>query len=195
MDIATFAGLDENHPVYRDVTSANHDRLIAFLKSMVEAALVLERPEVTHHLIRAFNSHAIAGLHSAAGQYRSVSVLVGNHVPPEPERVGPLMDDFVVDLERRWNASGAVSLAAWALWRVNFIHPFINGNGRTARALCYYIMCVKLGMWLPGAVTLPNLLRARGEAYYGALRLADEGDLQPLTNLLLQVLDEQLQQP
>jgi hypothetical protein len=29
-------------------------------------------------------------------------------------------------------------LAAYGLWRLNWIHPFVEGNGRTARAVCYF---------------------------------------------------------
>ncbi|MBM3491605.1 MAG: Fic family protein, partial [Alphaproteobacteria bacterium] len=27
----------------------------------------------------------------------------------------------------------------------NWIHPFDDGNGRTARALCHFVMCVRMG--------------------------------------------------
>lgn len=195
MDIATLSGLDERHPVYQAVASANHDRLMDFLRSMVSAAGAFGQPMTTHHLIRSLNAHAIAGLHSAAGQYRSTSVAVGPYVPPEPERVRPLMDNFLTELAGYWETTNASPLGAWALWRINSIHPFVNGNGRTARALCYYIICVKFGTWLPGTTLLPNLLKQYSLESVGALQQADAGNLQPLTDLVSRLLMAQMNAP
>ena len=195
MDLFTSIGLNENDPVYAEVSIANHDRMLGFMESMVGAALKLGHGMVSHHLIRGLNSHAIAGLHSAAGQYRSTSVAVGVYVPPEPERIRALMDEFLVEVDDRWGESGAVALGAWALWRINHIHPFVNGNGRTARALCYYIICVKFGLWLPGSVILPHRLTQHRPDYHEALRVADTGNLEPLNSLVEQLLEAQVSEP
>jgi Fic family protein len=42
------------------------------------------------------------------------------------------MCDYVND---RWAEASAVHLCAYVLWRLNWIHPFGDGNGRTARAI------------------------------------------------------------
>jgi fido (protein-threonine AMPylation protein) len=36
------------------------------------------------------------------------------------------------------------------MWRINWIHPFDDGNGRTARMASYAVLCVLLGYELPG---------------------------------------------
>jgi Fic family protein len=77
-------------------------------------------------------------------------VTVGPYQPPEHYRVGALMEDFVNTVNREWEKSDPVVLAAYVLWGLNAIHPFINGNGRTARAACYFVLCLKAGQWLPG---------------------------------------------
>ena len=195
MDIASLSGFNESHPVYQEVASANHDRLMAFLRSMVDAAEGLGQAMNTHHLIKSLNAHAIAGLHSEAGQYRSTSVRVGGYVPPEPERVRPLMDDFLEMLATRWDTTNGIPLGAWALWRINWIHPFVNGNGRTARALCYYIICAKFGTWLPGTTLLPNLLKQYSLESVDALQQADAGNLHPLTDLVSRLLMMQMNAP
>ena len=59
------------------------------------------------------------------------------------------MDDFVNLINLYWESGDTVRLSAEVLWRLNFIHPFINGNGRTARAACYFVLCVKCG-WMSG---------------------------------------------
>lgn len=61
-------------------------------------------------------------------------------------------------------------LPAYALWRMNWIHPFIEGNGRTARAACYYLICLRNGGLLPGKKILPERIRDDRPRYYAALR-------------------------
>ena len=63
-----------------------------------------------------------------------------------------------------------MTLGAYALWRLNWIHPFINGNGRTARALCHYIICLKLEGFPPkGQKPGPILIRENRAEYIAAL--------------------------
>ena len=105
------------------------------------------------------------------------------------------MKKLVFYINEQWPIQDAVPLAAYALWRINQIHPFINGNGRTARAVCYFILCVKLGGPLPGSPIVPEILRAKDihPQYICALQEADGGDLGPLTKLVEQVLTLQIQ--
>ena len=80
---------------------------------------------------------------------------------------------IVNEINQHLEIADALTLAAYCLWRLNHIHPFINGNGRTARALCYYVVCVKFGGPLPGAPILPELIRQNRDAYVRLLRSID----------------------
>ena len=192
---------NEDHPAYRALEVANGGRHYDFLQSVVETAVAVGKPFLSQTVIKAINYHAIACLHPYAGEYRPCAVTVGDHDPPDHYRVNALMDDFVNEVNRYWDELDEVSLAAYVLWRLNWIHPFINGNGRTARAACYFVLCVKLGGWLPGTIILPELLRRpeNRDRYVQALRHADttewDGDmhdfLSPMTRLLLELLHEQ----
>lgn len=108
------------------------------------------------------------------------------------------MDDFINTVNRTWESADALALSAFVLWRLNHIHPFINGNGRTARAASYFVLCVKLGFWLPGATILPELLRRERPRYVEALRAADASikagslDLSQLHALMAELLEEQI---
>jgi len=70
-----------------------------------------------------------------AGQYRTIEVHVGNHVPPAPENIRPLM----AELLDWWNGPAAelspVLSSAILHYRFEDIHPFADGNGRAGRAL------------------------------------------------------------
>ena len=148
-------------------------------------------------IIRAINFHAIAGLHHSTGEYRPHGVRVGTHEPPFHYRVQALMDDFVNVVNWRWQQHDSTNLAAYALWRLNHIHPFVNGNGRTARAVCYFILCVKAGGLLPGKTILPELLREKDarNSYIDALRCTDDDQgkgLAALGDLIRELLNKQI---
>jgi len=193
MIIFELAENDESHVVYHQLTIENGERLYDFLKSIIDAAIALERPYLSSQVIKALNYHAIACLHSHAGEYRPCSVRVGSHQPPEEFRVQALMDDFVNQINRNWDLLDPLQLAVWALWRLNWIHPFINGNGRISRAVAYFILCVKVGARLPGKIILPELIVRERERYVQGLRKVDDNqDFSDLHSLLGELLKEQL---
>ena len=127
---------DENHPAYQDLSIDNLERQYDFLRSIINAAVAVDRPMISTAIIKALNAHAISCLHVNSGEYRPCPVTVGGYTPPEHYRVPELMNAFVNEVNHDWQSSDALALATHVLWRRNHIHPFINGNGRTARALC-----------------------------------------------------------
>jgi len=198
VDLFELGGCREDNRTYQKVKAENDVRHYDFLHSMIVAALQIGRPLLSQAIIKAINFHAIAGLHYQAGEYRSHPIEVRNvgiedySDAPNVHRVQLLMDDMVNVINYDWQNSNVIHLAAYALWRINHIHPFCNGNGRTARAVCYFIICVKSNGLLPGTTILPELLRSNRDEYIIALQSGDKGDLQPLKNLLTELLGEQL---
>lgn len=64
-----------------------------------------------------------------SGAFRKTQVYIGNHIPPSPEQLNVLMDQFEVWL----NSDSArsmhpVRLAALAHYKLVNIHPFIDGR-------------------------------------------------------------------
>lgn len=189
----------EAHPVYRALEVENGNRQYDFLRSIVAASLEMGRPFLSQHVIKALNFQAITCLHISAGEYRPCDVRVGEHLPPPHYRVSALMDDLVNFVNRNWVETDAVVLATYVLWRLNNIHPFINGNGRTARAACYFVLCLKIGGWPNGTVLLPELIRRNREDYCIALQAAHDAfartgqpDLGHLHAIVTRLLAEQL---
>jgi len=170
-------GGNEAHAAYQALEVANGNRQYDFLRSIVGASIAMQRPFLSQHVIKALNFQAITCLHTNAGEYRPCPVTVGTYNPPEPYRIQALMDDFVNTVNLNWMQADPVVLAAYVLWRLNSIHPFINGNGRTARASAYFVLCAKLGGWLPGAPILPELIRQNRQAYVAALQAVDQAIL------------------
>lgn len=190
----------EQHPSYQALEIANGNRQYDFLRSMVLASLELQRVFLSQTLIKALNFPAIACLHTNAGEYRPCPVVVGDYTPPAHYRMDALMEDFVNRVNSGWAMMDPVVLATYVLWRMNNIHPFINGNGRTARAACYFVLCLRSGGWLAGDPILPELIKRDRLDYVAALKQVDAafgaGDqnfLAPLHGMLTRLLSEQLQ--
>jgi len=125
-----------------------------------------------------------------AGEFRSSQVFVGNHIPPDPLEVEELMLEF----ERWLNSDSSQQLhpverAALAHYRFVFIHPFLDGNGRTGRLLMNLIL-MKEG--IP-----PVSIQVRDRwTYYQTLTQANEGDVRPFVRFVAtctrQTLDDYL---
>jgi Fic family protein len=184
----------------RRLAAENLGRQYSFLRSVTLASLDEDAPVLSLDIIRALHFHALACLHPGAGQYRTetVDVDAGFFAPPAHPQIAALMEMFAIQVNRLWDRLDAVALAAFVLWRLNNIHPFTEGNGRAARAACWFVLCVKSGGWLPGAPMLPELIRANREDYLRCLREVDESawagalDIGPLQQFLAGLLDRQL---
>jgi Fic family protein len=147
------------------------------------------RPSVILQLHRA----ALEGLDIYAGNYRpaDVRIIGSRHQPPPAEQVPAAIEEFCDYINDHWNEP-AVHLAAYALWKVNWIHPFTDGNGRTARAVSYLLLCIKTGYRLPGKKTIPDLISNDKKPYYKALEAADHGNLKQMETYVADLLYEQL---
>ncbi len=79
-----------------------------------------------------------------AGLYRRVPVRISGSavVLPNPKKVQDLMDEFFKWLKKETKLH-AIKLAAEAHYRLVTIHPFVDGNGRTARLLMNMILMMK----------------------------------------------------
>jgi len=49
-------------------------------------------------------------------------------------------------INENWAKLSPLHLAAYTLWRMNWIHPFVDGNGRTSRAVSYLRALRSLGL-------------------------------------------------
>jgi Fic family protein len=83
------------------------------------------------------------------------------------------MDQFISFINENWYHATSTQLAAYGLLRLNWIHPFIEGNGRTASATCYYLLCAKERRLLPVRKIVPERIRESRSQYYSALQAAD----------------------
>jgi Fic family protein len=168
---------------------------------MVETYLQPDRPfklRPSHllHLHRA----ALDGITAYAGNWRPAGIEIGDskHKPPAafevPERVEELCDY----VNEKWTDKSPLHLASYVMWRLNWIHPFTDGNGRTSRAVSYLVLCIRLRALLPGRLTIPEQIEQDRTPYYRALEEADDAwakgriDLTAMKQLLGAMLAKQL---
>lgn len=135
-----------------------------------------KRPRIRVSDLLYLNRFALEDINRFAGTFRTqpISISGSDHVPPAPVEVPALCEDLCDYLNENWNRKSAIHLSAYALWRINWIHPFVDGNGRTARILSYVVLCAKYGFRLPGTKTIPEQIVADKKPYYEALEKADK---------------------
>ncbi len=108
-----------------------------------------------------------------AGTFRNTQVFVGDFRPPAASELEELMDEFI-----EWvNAEDSLQLhpvehAALAHYKLVIIHPFYDGNGRTARLLMNLIL---MQSGFP-----PIIIKAEEKhQYYKHIDTANKGDVRP----------------
>lgn len=106
-----------------------------------------------------------------AGAYRDVRVFISgsSHTFPGPESVTGLMREFCESIPNLRVTHHSVVFAALLHLRFIQIHPFVDGNGRTARLL------MNLGLLQDGypIAIIPPVLRSE---YIAALEAANQGN-------------------
>ncbi len=141
------------------VQERNLIRQYDLMMNYIEIGLKQDHTTFDKYMLWALNHAAVAGLSQFGGRFREEPIYVGDHIPPHFEKVPDLMDRFISFVHENWYIYTPTELAAYALWRLNWIHPFIEGNGRTARAASYYLLCVRHGAVLGVRKIVPSALR------------------------------------
>lgn len=144
---------------------------------------------------------ALDGLDRYAGNWRpgQVRIVKSAHEPPHESRVAALVEEMCDFTNENPRSFSALELSAYVLWRLCWIHPFTDGNGRTARAVSYLVLCATLKTLLAGAKTIPDQIAENKLPYYQALEAIDatvteEGhfEVTALADLLASLLATQL---
>lgn len=185
--------------LFLKVQEQNLLRQYDLLLNCIEIGLAKGIEAFDKYTLWSLNAAAVANIAQFGGRYRESPIYVGNHRPPHFKEVNNEMDRFFSVIHENWTIiDHPTYLAAYALWRLNWIHPFVEGNGRTARAACYYLLCMRQGRLLPGKKIVPERIRENRQPYYDALKAADlhwdAGDfnVQELADYLSQLLKGQL---
>jgi fido (protein-threonine AMPylation protein) len=184
--------------LYARIQERNLIRQYDLLLNCIELGLKQVPTSFDKYTLWALNHVAVANISQFGGRFREEPVYVGNHIPPHYNRVHHLMDRFISFIHENWFSMTPIAIASYGLWRLNWIHPFVDGNGRTARAVCYYLLCARHGGLISGRKIVPERIREDRTPYVAALRFSDrawaEGNLNcsEMEHYLARLLAEQI---
>lgn len=160
--------------LYAHIQAQNLLRQYDLLANCVEIGLSKDIDAFDKYTLWSLNAAAVANIAQQGGRFRRQPIYVGNHIPPHFKEVPEFVDELISVVHENWDTMDHPTLLpAYALWRLNWIHPFVEGNGRTARAACYYLICMRYGGLLPGKKIVPERIRENPKPYYDALGAAD----------------------
>ncbi|WP_413988795.1 Fic family protein [Labrys okinawensis] len=174
-----------------------YDAGLQAIQTALERGVFRLRPS----LILGLHREALAGLSPFAGNWRpaSVSIQGSQHHPPDNFLVPELIEDMCDYVNEHWETSTPIHLASYIMWRLNWIHPFADGNGRTSRILSYVVLSIRSGSILPGVPTIPDQIVENRKSYFDALDAADAAyladrriDVSQMESLLGSMLATQL---
>lgn len=182
----------------------NNYQTMTYISRDPEAPLTGEMVLEIHRMVTegTLNHPEDAGRMQQPGEER---VIVGHfldpdptyHVPPPAEELPGRMEylvSFANDLESEPFVHPVVRAIALHFY-LAYLHPFVDGNGRTARAL-FYRSLLRQGYWLAEYLSISRLLR-RAPVQYGKAFLHTETDDADFTYFLLhqlEVLDRSIEE-
>lgn len=165
----------------------NHKEAIDYIEEIAKQ----ETKEIKRTDVIGIHRIILTGIDTQnAGKYRAYEVYVkkgdgSRHYFPDPAKVSNLMDNFFFWLQEN-SSLHPVLLAAEAHYRLVSIHPFIDGNGRTARLLMNLIL-------LQNGYTPAVIKMADRKKYIEALESSDENNMIAFYDLILDAEKESLE--
>ncbi len=163
----------------------NHHEAVHFLYELIEHQ---KKHTISEQLIRSLQQLIIKDIEDReAGQYRRGTVLISgsSHKPPEAFEVPRLMEAFIIWVKKNLNKLHPVELAAQAHHKLVNIHPFTDGNGRTARLFMNLILMQK-------GYPLVVILKNDRQKYYRALEKADKGNTTDIEKFVAQSVERSI---
>jgi len=120
------------------------------------------------------------------GAYRDsqVGISGSDWKPPKPQNVPKLIKELCTGYSAKKKKLHPVELAAWAHNHFVQIHPFTDGNGRTARLILNWILMKNR---LPPVIILVK----NKQEYYSVIESGDAGNDKPFADFLGRQLIEQ----
>jgi len=161
----------------------NHPEAIKFVERLVDA-----KSELTEEVILQLHKLIMSNITEDAGHYRTTGVKItgATFMPPPSSQVKPRIDELLKWLRKNPDELTPIELAAVFHHRFVQIHPFSEGNGRTARLLMNALL-MKDGY--PFIATVPKLDRQK---YLKTLAEADSGNTSSVMNFIARCTEKAL---
>lgn len=115
------------------------------------------------------------------------------HYPPPVEKLKKYIDDFCkfCNEDPPGYFIHPIVKASTIHFLIGYIHPFTDGNGRTARALFYWYL-LQQGYWLTEYLSISSVIKDTRQQYYKAYLYAeiDDNDLTYFVQYQIKVLQK-----
>lgn len=161
----------------------NHQKAIEFVETLATSNRKLVESEMFEiHKIVLENIEREYGGRYRIGQVRIVGA---NFIPPNFLKVKDLIGELIDQTNENPDKLNDIELIAKFHHRFVWIHPFFDGNGRTARLLMN-LLFMRRGF--PPAIVLYN----NRKQYYRALELANNGKYEAFILLIGQAVERSL---
>jgi fido (protein-threonine AMPylation protein) len=143
--------------------------------------------ETPESFIRQLNKLVMHGLSAHGGEYRTgpISISGMDFTPPPAASVSAFMKDLSEEMRNEVRGRSPLECAVAFHTKLVFIHPFTDGNGRTARLLMNALLSLR---GLPVVV----INYADRERYLDCLKESNQGDLSALVEFTIECFNEQL---
>ena len=173
-------------------TDKDKQEVLNYLEAMDSIPKLAKKGKIkVEDLLKIHNNVSKRTLRSNAdsGAFRKQQVYVGKRIfdgtgfkeiveymPPPTKDVQRLVDEFIkwLNFDKTWEINPVV-LAAIVHYEIARIHPFIDGNGRTARLFATLILYLS-GFDHRRIFALDDFYDQDRESYYGALKTVQKGD-------------------
>lgn len=170
----------------KGVRCDDRTELLNYKKAMEFVSTYLGKEDpITEGLIREIHKILVKGVRggqAAPGKYRKVQNYVVNsrtkeiiYTPPPALEIPHLMQEFIQWLNKDKDISD-ILIAGIAQFQFVHIHPFLDGNGRTARLLSTLIL-YKTGYDFKKLFTLSEYYDKERPAYYKAIQSVRENNM------------------
>lgn len=171
-------------PLKDHLEAKDHTEALQWLYDTVQSD---SRNTISEMLIRTIHSLVVHNTDKDwAGRYRNSNAIIGGakHTPPDALDVPEAMRQFIQWLKKNQTIS-PIELAALAHHRLVYIHPFFDGNGRTARLFMNWLI-------IQHSYPLVIILKNDRKKYYNVLAQADDKNYRPLVSFIAQAIERSL---
>ena len=200
-EVAQILGRPGSEPVLprgrqrEEMEARNSDRVIAFVAQRLDSDPDIATSEALICELHRLTTEGIDYENNEPGKYRSHAVTAGEYVPPRSHfEVRDLMERFVAWLNGPAHAYPPITRAIAAHFYFISIHPFGDGNGRTARAI-ESLLLWQAKVNVLGFYSLANFYYRNRPQYIGMLdhvRFRSGGSLMPFLLFSARGLVEEL---
>ncbi|MCJ7731701.1 Fic family protein [Candidatus Bathyarchaeota archaeon] len=158
----------------------NHPKAIEYIQKLTKRSLRVQDILLLHQII-------MKGIEKDAGRFRTAEIRIAgaDFTPPPAYDVPHLITQLVDWYNMNPDELRPIELAAILHYKLVYIHPFHDGNGRVSRLLMNFAL-------IRNGYPLASILNVDRKKYYDVLKKADNGILVPFVSFVAASVERSL---